>query len=144
MKSSAYQYSLPPVEKAINQLVQLVFYYRLVLVLGSLAGIVYAGNYVFQVSNPGERLKNATLVVTGGSVIIGIFYSMLNYEHSQLKFRHDIKVSRETLTFTTTCKMYEQEFIRHFKLLKAFYETHRQLFVKAAFAEIQQRLKEDD
>jgi len=143
MIKPAYMYKIPPVEKAINRLVKFIFYYRLVFVLGALVIISFTGAHVYQLNPPGERLKNAALIITFGSIIIGIFYSILNYEHNQLKFRHDIKVSRETLTFTTSCKMHEAETILHFKTLKGFYDNHRGRFVTGNFIEVQRAFKDD-
>jgi hypothetical protein len=138
-----YKYNIPPVEKAINQLVKFIFYYRLVFVLAALLFTIVTALHVYQSALPGERLKNSALIITFGSIIIGIFYSILNYEHGQLKFRHDVKVSRETLTFTTSCKMHEADTIRHFKNIKVFYDDNKASFIQANFLGIQQKLKDN-
>jgi hypothetical protein len=143
MKDTEYKYKIPPVEKAINQVISFIFYYRLVFVLLALTGIVYTGLCVYEESMPADKLRNGALIFTGGSVIIGIFYSILNYEHNQLKFRHDIKVSRETLTYNTTCRMHEAEMIRHFKTLKGFYEDHRLLFSRGVYPDIQKLFRDN-
>lgn len=130
-------------EKAINSAIQFVFYYRLVFVLLALGLIGYGGTLVYQSSPPADQLRNSILIITGGAVVIGIFYSVLNYEHSQLTFRHHIKLSRETLTFNTTGKMHEPATIGHFKILKEFYEAHQQDFRQAAYQKVQASLKQD-
>lgn len=143
MKNTDYKYNIPPVEKAINWLVKFVFYYRLVFVSGALVIISCIGAHVYRINPPGEKLNNAALIITFGSVIIGIFYSILNYEHNQLRFRHDVQSTRETLTFTSSCKMHEAETILHFKVLKGFYDDHRSIFIQANYVEIQRRFKEN-
>lgn len=107
MRKQDYPYKIPPVEQALNQLVKLIFYYRLVFVIAAILLIGIAAGNIYRSSGRDDQLKNTAVMSLFESVIIGIFYSILNYEHNQQRFRHDIKVSRETLTFNTSCKMYE-------------------------------------
>jgi hypothetical protein len=138
----AHRYTLPSLEKGVNRIISFVFYYRLAFVILALVGIGFFDYYVWAGSTPENKLKNAALVLTGGSIIIGIFYSLINYEHNQLKFKHEIKNSRETLTFTIACKMHDIEMINHFKAVKSFYEKHKQNIANNGDA-VNQALKED-
>ncbi len=142
MTRNSYKYKLPPVEKAVNRLVSLVFYYRLLFVLGALVVTGLAGAHVYYLASPAEGMQRAALIVTFGSVIIGIFYSILNYEHNQLRFRHESQVTRDTLTFTCSCKMHEADTILHFKALKVFYDTHRASFAAANYATVKRLFRE--
>ena len=136
MRYTVYRYKIPPVEHAVNRMVKSIFYYRLLFVAGALAITIFTGAHVYQASAAAEALKNTGLIITFGSVVIGIFYSILNYEHSQLRFRHDVQVSREILTFTSSCRMHEAETIEHFRLLKSFYDDNRSLFQRGDYAEV--------
>lgn len=109
----------------------------------SLIGIIVLSYVVGKRSDAPDKLKNAALVLTGGSIIIGIFYSIINYEHNQLKFKHDVKTSREVLTFTTATKMYDKEMINHFRNVKTFYQTNKEFFVQNRCLEIDRLLTEE-
>ena len=65
-----------------------------------------------------------------------IFYSIINYEHNQLKFKHEKKASRELLTFTTASKMHENELMNNFKVIREFYAENSQLFLESRWNEI--------
>jgi Domain of unknown function (DUF4760) len=134
-------YKLPKIENALNNFIGFIFYYRLVFVLISLSIISFIIKDVYNSSNAGDEYKNSALVLTCGSVIIGIFYSIINYEHNQRKFKHDVKLSREMLTFTTACKMHEAETINHFKSIKSFYNANKQVFAEGKLADIDIKLK---
>lgn len=135
------RYKVPSAEKAVNKFIAFVFYYRLAFVIISVIAIVIIAVIQYKVSPPGDKLKNAALVFTGGSIIIGIFYSIINYEHNQIRFKHDVKTSREILTFNTACKMHDMEMINHFRAIKAFYQENKNLFVQNRCDEIDKLLK---
>lgn len=121
-------YKLPSLEKPINTVIDFVFYYRLIFVLISISVIIYLA-YIFGTdSNTSDHLKNGAIILTGGSIIIGIFYSIINYEHNYRKFQHEIKTSRETLTYNTSCKMYDENMMKHFRTSNHFYEKHKDYF----------------
>jgi hypothetical protein len=82
-------------------------------------------------------------VLTGGSIMIGIFYSIINYEQNLLKFKYDKKSLKETLTYNTSCKMHEPEMMRHSMAIKKFYDDNIQIFRENRCAEIENLLKED-
>lgn len=136
------QYRLPAMEKALNTFLKFIFYYRLVFVLLAISGIAFIIHLVWIQSASADQFKNSALVLTCGSIIIGILYSIVNYEHNQLKFRHDVKLGRETQTFNTACKMYEADMITHFKNIKLLYRNNKSLFTESKFGEIDTKFKE--
>ncbi len=129
-------YKFPPVEKVINWIISFIFYYRLVFVLIAILGIGFLARKVYLNSENVDRLKNVAVVLTGGSIIIGIFYSIINYEHNQAKFKYDKKSTRDTLTFTTACRMHEADTISHFKNIKQLYLNNKTLFLEGKHPEI--------
>mgnify|MGYP001793455455 FL=1 len=91
-----------------------------------------------------ERLKNFALILNCGSIIIGIFYSLINYEHNQLKLKHDVQSAKETLTFNTACKMHDEKMIMHFKKVRNFYIENKTLFDQSKMDEIDKRITPDE
>lgn len=105
MATPQSRYKLPGLENNLNKFLRFIYYYRLAFVLLALILISYLDYKVWCNYSQDDQLKNAALVLTCGSIVIGIFYSIINYEHNQLKFKHEVKASRELLTFTTASKM---------------------------------------
>lgn len=128
-------YKLPSIVKPLNIIIGFIFYYRLVVVILGFGGIIFACKNVYEISILEDKLKNAALVLTGGSIVIGIFYSIINYEHSKQKFNHDVKSSREILTFNTACKMHDVNTIEHFRKIKTFYVLNKTLISDGKFKE---------
>lgn len=122
-------YKMPGMEKALNKFLAFLHFYRLMWVLITLVGIGFLTYYVWQQSTDADKLKNAALAVTCGSIILGIFYSLVNYENNQIKIKHDIQTAKELLTYNTSCKMYDKEMLEHFRVAHSFYEANKSLFV---------------
>ena len=120
-------YSIKGLDKIINWVVGFIFYYRLVFVLIALGIIYFFETRVWQSYSGDERLKTMATVLTGGSIIIAIFYSILNYEYNQTKFRHDVKTSRDVLTFNTASKTHDPAMIKNFRIIKEFYKKNKDL-----------------
>lgn len=92
-------YSISGLEKFINRVIKGLFYYRLILVLLSLIGISFLLVSVWNSSKQEDKLKNISYVFAAGSIIIGIFYTILNYEYNQIKSSHDRLLSKKILAF---------------------------------------------
>lgn len=101
MIDNSPSYSIKGLEKIINDIVGFIFYYRLVVVIAVITFTVLFSIQVYNTSSLEEKLKNLSIVVACGSIIIGIFYSVINYEHNQIKFKHDISSARNALSYTT-------------------------------------------
>jgi hypothetical protein len=120
-------YSFGKAEKLVNSTIAFVFYYRLPLVAILLGLLTWAGVHMWNASVQPDKLKNLATVMTCGSVIIAIIYAILNYEYSQIRFKHDKKNSIDLLTFNIASKGHDPHMIIHFRNLKTFYQTYRHL-----------------
>lgn len=138
------RYTIPSLERFINRLIGFIFYYRLLLVFLSMVAIVILSICVYNSSDVIDKLKNVAIILTGGSIIIGIFYSIINYEHNQIKFNHDKKSTRETLTFNTACRMHETAMVSHIKNVKLFYLNNKELFISNKHLDVAASLAEQE
>lgn len=136
-------YKLPSFEKPINNIIGFIFYYRLICVILSVITIVSTGIYVNIHSSPEHHVQNVAYVLTGGSIMIGIFYSILNYEHTHSKFKHEVKNTRDTLTFSTACKMFTTEMMKHSTKVKNFYMTNSHLFKERRWRDVDSIFEKD-
>ena len=100
--SKQHSYSISGLDKFINRTISFIFYYRLVVVFISLVALIFIAFYASSISLPIDRIRNVVAVITGGCVVTGIFYSLLNYENTLLKSRNDTQTSKEVLTGLTT------------------------------------------
>ena len=60
-----------------------------------------------------ENIKDIVPLVTCSIIIMTLIYHMINYEHNLRKFNHDIKIARETLSFTTATEWHKPTMIEH-------------------------------
>lgn len=140
------RYKFPSIETYINRWIGLVFYYRLLLVMLFLAGSIYATYQVWDstTASQEDKYKNSALVFTAGSIIIGIFYSIINYEHNKIKFEHDKITSKGVLSFNTAFEWHKPNVVSHLKVTKEMYEKHKQLIDDNKSSEFYKILEADD
>ncbi|MBV4358274.1 DUF4760 domain-containing protein [Pinibacter aurantiacus] len=137
-------YQVPKVEPKVNAVIQFVFYYRLVVVMLMLCTSVIIGLIVWKQSNEVDKLKNFSLVVTGGSIFIGIFYNILNYENTYRKNHRDMKSSKDSLSFNVACEFNKPQMVENLKGTKALFETHQHLINQNKAQEFFDLLEKDE
>lgn len=112
-------------EKIVKFLVENAFKSRFWVLVVGLFLISYIAYKVNQ-KHPNE-LRDTISVITGGCVILALFYSIISYEYNQRKFNHDIKTSRETLSFSIACEWYKPPTSDFMKTSIKFYKKHQNL-----------------
>lgn len=125
--TESIQYKVPNVEKGLNAVINFVFYYRLILVIASIIILAFVSRKVYFSSPSADKYKNIALVFTCGSIVIGIFYSILNYEHAQIKYKKDINSARLTLSFNAACEWHRPTMVESLKIAKQLYDEHKHL-----------------
>ena len=118
-------YSISGVEKALNGTINFIFYYRLILVFASLIFLCYSCWVVWHGSLPGEKYKNISILFGLGSVAIGIFYSILNYENNHIKHKADIKKAKLALSFSSVSEWHQPTMVANLKITKQLYDQHK-------------------
>jgi hypothetical protein len=144
MPDKAPSYSINGLEKIINSIVGFIFYYRLVVVIGIIAITVYSSIKVYNYSSANEQLKNLSIIVACGSILIGIFYSIINYEHNQIKFNHELKSSRNSFSFTTASEWFKPTMVENLKITKKMYIEHKHLINDNKATDFSQLLDSDE
>jgi Domain of unknown function (DUF4760) len=139
-----FRYKLPSFEKPLNALLEFIFYYRLVIVSFAIGLLIYLAKHFWNSSPALDQLKNCALVLTGGSICIGIFYSIINYEHTQLKYNYDIKSSRYTLTFNAASDWHRPTMVENLKITKKLYDENKHLIDDNRAVEFFQILEKDE
>lgn len=139
------RYKFPSIEPFVNRAIGFIFYFRLIWVTIAIIITGITSYLIWISSTDSEKLKNCAIVFSAGSIIIGIFYSIINYEHNLTKFNHDVKSARDILTFNTACKMHDAGTIGHFRNIDIFYKNnerafkeHRNMEIQALFVENQE------
>jgi len=138
--ANKHSYSIQGLDRFINRAITFIFYYRLVVVLLSLVILVFIVLYAWNASSVMERIRNAAAVITGGCVIIGIFYSLLNYENTLLKARNDAQTSKEVLTYNAAARMHEIAMIENSRTVRNFHTENKQLFIQGKFDEVEGKM----
>jgi len=137
-------YSINGLERILNSAINFIFYYRLVVVVIAIVFLIISAVSISNSSTDNDKLKNISIVLACGSVVIGIFYSVINYEHSQIKFRHDIKASRNSLSFNAASEWFKPSMVENLKITKVLYVQHRHLIDENKAAEFSKILDENE
>lgn len=145
MLPSKSRYKIPSLESGVNRVISLIFYFRLIFALIAICTIGYIAFIVYgHTLEPNDKIRNVIYVLTAGSIIIGIGYSIINYEHNHNKFNHDNQTSKEILTFNTAAKMLDTTMIDHFRHIREFYDSHQKKFYKQSYFKIDKLLLNAD
>lgn len=120
-KEKAHSYSISGLEAFINKIIGFVFYYRLVVVILAICALITIGYMATNNSINQEKLKTISILLACGSVIIGIFYSVINYEHSQIKFVNDMRTSKKILSYNAASEWFKPAMVENLKLTKILY-----------------------
>jgi hypothetical protein len=125
--SKEHDYSIAWLERFINKSIAFVFYYRLIYVFLAVLVVATCGCHVYNTSGKEDALKNLCFTLTAGSIITGIFYSILNYEHNHRKSKDDAKFSRLHASFNVSCEWSKPTMVENLKITKKLHNQHKHL-----------------
>ena len=122
-------YKVPKVENAVNSLINFIFFYRLVFVVISLVTLFIITYQVWHRSLPQDSYKNITLVFSFGSIVIGIFYSIINFEHNQIKYKNEKRSTRLVLSFNAASEWHKPSMVENLKISKQLYDKNKSQYI---------------
>lgn len=125
-------------EKIVKGLVNFFFVARYWALFFLLAILGFITNKVYHAT--GSTIRDAVAVFAGGAVIITIFYAFINYEYAQRKFKHDIKSSKEVLSFNIAMEWQREYMTKNLEILREFYLKHKCLLENQNCNEVQSKL----
>jgi len=129
-------------EKIVRRIIEVAFvirYWALLILLGAL---VYITWYVAAL--PGVLVRDTVAVFTGGAVVITLFYHILNYEYSQRKFKHEIKASKDMVSFNTAMEWQKEYMNKNNNILHAFFVKHKTLLQDGLNRQFQEELEKPE
>ena len=91
-----------------------------------------------------DRIKNVASVLTGGSIVIGIFYAILNYEINYYKYKKDKVFARKQASFQIASEWHKDSIVRNLKLTKKLYEKHEHLIHENKSSQFSELLDNDE
>jgi hypothetical protein len=125
--NSELKYTFPAIGRAINWVINQIFFYRLLFVALSLIVLGYITIRVWQTSLEADKYKNIALVFSFGSIVIGIFYTILNYEHNQLKYQREEKAKIISQSFNAASEWHRPTMVENLKITKQLFDKHKNL-----------------
>lgn len=125
--SANKSYSLTGIEKIVNQAIRWVFFYRILFVGVAVIFTSVAAILVWKQSPFEYRAANLVAVLTGGSIVIAIFYAVLNYEMSYSRYAMGQLNARKQAAYAAAIQWYQPSVVHHLKITKKFYEKYRYL-----------------
>lgn len=143
-KGDENSYSLTGFEKAINVTVQFFFYYRMIWVIAAISAIIVFSIIAWKSSIPQDQIKNLTTVLTCGSIILGIFYAILNYEINYFKYKRDRILAKKQASFQIASEWHKDSIVKNLKITKKLYEQHKHLIEQNKSKEFSEILDNDE
>lgn len=137
-------YSLNGFEKLINATIHWFFFYRLIWVLTAIVAIWFLSVLTWNRSSKTDQVFNLTAVLTGGSILIGIFYAILNYEMSYYRYRNDQILARKYSAFAAASEWHKELLVRNLKTTRKLYEKYKHLIDDNKSKEFSELLDKDD
>lgn len=136
-------YSVPSFEKGVNAIIRFIFFWRLLFVFVGLGFLAYI---TFQVWNNTvtDKYKNISLVFSFGSIVIGIFYAILNYEHNQIKYKNDVKNAKVVLAFNAASDWHKPSMLENLKITKKMAVEHKGLISETKAVDFYKILEENE
>lgn len=125
--SANKSYSLTGVEKTLNQAIRWVFFYRMLFVGLAVVLTAVAALLVWRHSSSEYRAANLMAVLSGGSIVIAVFYAVLNYEMSYSRYEAGQLSVRKQAAYAAAIQWYQPSVVHHLKVSKKFYEKYRYL-----------------
>jgi len=127
MSTGSKPYSVALIDKLVNGCINFVFYYRLAFVFTGTVILAVISYNVWNHSEDAEKYKNISIVFSLGSVIIGIFYAILNYENNHLKYKAERVNARKMAAYSTIGEWHKPSMVENLKIAKKLYEEHKHL-----------------
>lgn len=135
------RYKIPSLESFINRIIKFIFYYRLPIIIMFLIIILC---FIFWNPFNETKLKNGILILTSGSIMVGIFYSIVNYEHNYYKSQEENKLSQKLLSFNVAFEWHKPNIVEHLKIIKQLYEEHKNLIYENRATDFSKLLEENE
>lgn len=142
--STIKSYSLAGVENTINGFIRWVFFYRLFFVLLAVLVIFFAAGLVLFQSSLEQRASSLVVVFTGGSVVIGIFYAILNYEINYNSYQLFLQQERKISAYQAVTEWRSDFVVQQLRRAGQFYEKHQHLIQENRFKEFSKLLDGND
>lgn len=137
-------YSLTEFEQVINATVHWFFFYRMILVLAMICSIVLFAVIIWRDSPSPEKTKNLATILACGSIVIGIFYTVLNYEINYHKYKKDRMLAIKQTSFQIASDWHKDSIVRHLKTTKKIYEQYKHLIDENSSKEFSELLDSDE
>lgn len=138
------KYSIAGLDKWINYVTGFVFKYRMLFILLFLIAIGYGVYEAVICSTDSELLRNIAVIATYGSVIIGVFYAILNYEHKHEKDLYDRRFAKCAETYNTICEWHRPAMVVNLKTTKQLFESKKHLILENKAKDFYEQLEEND
>lgn len=138
------KYSIVGLDKWINYVTGFVFRYRMLFILLFLIAIGYGVYEAVLRSADNALLKNIAVIATYGSVVIGVFYAVLNYEHKHQKDLYDIRFAKCAEAYNAICEWHRPAMVDNLKTTKQLFETKKHLILENKAKDFYEELEQND
>jgi hypothetical protein len=129
-------------EKLIKKIIETVFVIRYWIVIIMLIVLIAFTYKIYYLKD--STIRDTVAVFAGGAVLITIFYHILNYEYSQRKFKHEIKSSRDILSFNTAMDWQKEFLTKSCDLSIDFYEKNKELLQDGLYRKFHEEINKEE
>ncbi len=124
MELNKRTYSLSGFEGMLNSVVQWLFFYRMIWIATFVLMMAVLLLFSWPVWPLSERLGNATLVLTCGSIVIMIIYTVVNHEVDHFRKKKERLMEKKRASFGVVSEWHRDGIVQYLKTTKKLYEQH--------------------
>jgi hypothetical protein len=128
-------------DRLIKELLDNFFKIRYFFIICCLGFIIYIGLHLRHQNAP---FKDIVSVVTGCALSITLLYSILTYEHNQIKYKSESKNARDLLTFTTAVEWHRPPLVDYVISIYTFAEANKSCLEEKSAKKFHELLEHED
>lgn len=125
-------------------MVRWLFFYRMIWIAVFIISLAVLVVISWTHWSPADRLKNAAWLLTCGSVLMAIFYAVLNHEVNHFRRKTDQLAAKKKLAFDVVSEWHKEGIVTYLRITQKLYEKHKHLIEENRSTEFSQLLEQDD
>ncbi|MBN8782403.1 MAG: hypothetical protein ABS85_07190 [Sphingobacteriales bacterium SCN 48-20] len=144
MQLNKKTYSLSGFEGMLNSVVQWLFFYRMIWIATFVLIMAVLLLFSWPAWSSSERLGNATSVLTCGSIVIMIMYTVVNHEVDHFRKKKERLMEKKRASFDVVSEWHRDGIVQHLRINRKMYEEYKHLIDESKSREFSELLDSNE